>query len=72
MNLIYIYMNCVSHENRYILDRMMHIFWVLSILVLIQFHLLHISSFSYVSIFNILALFLFLDQMHARLDYRVT
>ena len=49
MKWMYIYMNCVNHENRYILDRMMHIFWVLAMLVLIQFHLLHISSFSYIN-----------------------
>ena len=45
---MYLYMCCVRHENRYILERMMHIFWVLAILVLVQFHLLHISSFSYI------------------------
>lgn len=49
MKLIYKYMQTVSHENRFILDRLMHIFWVLAMLVLIQFHLLHISRFSYVS-----------------------
>lgn len=49
MKFIYIYMYCVNHENRYILDRMMHIFWVLALLVLFQFHLLHISSFSFIN-----------------------
>ena len=50
MKLMYVYMACVRHETRYMLDRLMHIFWVLALLVLFQFHLLHISSFSYVSI----------------------
>lgn len=49
MKVFYIYMYYVNHENRYVIDRMMHIFWVLSILVLAQFHLLHISSFSFIN-----------------------
>ena len=39
----------LNHENRYFLDRMTHIAWVLAVLVLIQFHLLHISSFSFIN-----------------------
>lgn len=53
MKLMMVYMYLINHENRYMLDRMMHIFWVLAMLVLLQFHLLHISSFSFVSPFLI-------------------
>lgn len=50
MKVVYFYMQFISHENRYILERLLHIFWILAMLALAQFHLLHISSFSYVSI----------------------
>lgn len=49
MKLIYVYMYLFNHENRYFLDRMTHIAWVLAVLVLVQFHLLHISSFSFIN-----------------------
>lgn len=49
MRLVVQYMKLVCHENRYIFERLLHIFWILAMLVLFQFHLLHISSFSYVS-----------------------
>ena len=48
MKIIYKYMTLVNHENRYMYERLLHIFWVLAVLVLVQFHLLHISSFSYI------------------------
>ena len=51
MRLVFFYMRLVSHENRYIFERLLHIFWILAMLGLFQFHLLHISSFSYVSLF---------------------
>ena len=66
MKFVYIYMYCVNHENRYFLDRMTHIIWVLAMLVLVQFHLLHISSFSFVSFFGYL--YQLLDHLHVRID----
>lgn len=49
MKVIALYMYLFNHENRYFLDRMTHIAWVLTVLVLLQFHLLHISSFSFIN-----------------------
>jgi hypothetical protein len=66
IKLVYIYMYCVNHENRYFLDRMTHIIWVLATLVFIQFHLMHMSSFSFVSAYTLYLLFT--DHLHVRIN----
>ena len=34
MKFVYIYMYMVNHENRYKMDRLFHILWVLAVLIL--------------------------------------